>query len=601
MKNNKEKITIAKYIADFFARQGVQDVFMVTGGGAMFLNDAFSSHKKLNCYCLHNEQSCAMAAESYYKIKNKPALVNVTTGPGSTNAITGVFGAYVDSCAMIVISGQVKRPTMKIYSNLPLRQLGDQEIDIVPMVKGITKYATVLDDPHNVDFELNKAIYEATTSRPGPVWIDVPIDIQSMILPVQKKIFVPPKYKENSNQHKSTIKTFIEKLNKSKRPVIIAGTGIHQSETKIDLINFSKKFRIPIVSSFCASDVIPTGNNLFIGRQGTIGDRPGNFAVENADMVIILGSRMGIRQTSYDWKKFAQKAYKVMVDIDHSELNKPTLTIDLKINCNLRVFFDEIKKIDFLKISSKKEYLTWCLERKKKYPAVLNHYYESKKLNPYVFMKMVSDIIPNRTAIVTADGAAAITSFQAFETKEGQRLFSNSGSAPMGYDLPGAIGASIAVQKLKKFNKRVICFAGDGSIMMNLQELQSIKTMRIPITVFIINNGGYLSILQTQLNYFRNNVFGCINSKELTFPDFKKIAKAFGFKYLAVKSTKDVSNVTELLDSNEPNICEVFVDPKQFFEPKLVSKRNDDGTFMSPDLDDMYPFLNREELIKNRI
>ena len=601
MKKIKNSVTVSQYVSAFFSTHGVSDVFMVTGGGAMFLNDAFSSNKSFKTTCFHHEQACTMAAESYFKVRNVPALVNVTTGPGSTNAITGVYGAYVDSSAMIVISGQVKTTTLKRNGNEDLRQLGDQEIDIIPIVKSITKYSVMIDDPRYLDFHLQKALYLSISGRPGPVWLDIPINIQSSLVPAQIKAFTPPKKPNWKTSIKNELQHLYKKLFNSKRPVIILGTGVHTSETARDAYNFAKKLSIPIVSSFCASDVVPSDDDLFIGRQGTIGDRAGNFAVENADLVIILGARMGIRQVSYDWTKFAHQAYKVMIDIDINELDKPTLNIDLKINTDLKIFFNGISVWDLSQIPKKEEYLNWCTERKKKYPVVEEKKIKSKLLNPYAFMKEVSKYIPEHTAIVTADGAAAITSFQAFDIKKGQRLFSNSGSAPMGFDLPAALGASIAVRHLKKMSERIICFAGDGSIMMNLQELQTIATLDRPISIFIINNGGYLSILQTQKNYFKNNIFGCIPSKELEFPNFKKVAQVFNIDYISIRSIKDFKNLDKILNSKRPQIFEVFVDRNQFFEPKLISKQNQDGTFSSPDLDDMYPFLSKKELKKNRL
>ena len=594
-------ITVAEYVANFFSQKGIKDVFMVTGGGAMFLNDALSRNKKLRVSCFHHEQGCSMAAEAYFKVSQKPVLVNVTTGPGCTNAITGVYGAYVDSAAMIVISGQVKRPTMKRFDNPDLRQLGDQEIDIVPIVKTITKYSVLIDDATTLDYELNKAYYFAMSGRPGPVWLDIPIDVQSATVPPQKKNFKIPATPKKT-QSVAKIKILINKLKAAERPVIVAGTGIHGSQTTQKLLKFAEKYDIPIVSSFCASDVVPSDHRLFIGRQGTIGDRAGNFAVQNADLVMVLGSRLNIRQVSYGWANFAAKAYKVMVDIDIAEMNKSTLDLDLKIHSDLNDFFISLETIlKTEKIPKKKQYLKWCTIRKDKYLTVLPVHYKSESVNPYAFMKEISQAIPERTVIVTADGTAAITSFQAFETKKGQRLFSNSGSAPMGFDLPAAIGAFLSIKGDKNYQQKVICFAGDGSVMMNLQELQTFKTLKIPAVIFILNNGGYMSILQTQRNYFKDNIFGCINSDELSFPDFKKIAAGFDIKFIRLNTLKDIKDVTASLSNNETVICEVMLDQNQMFEPKLVSRRLADGSFKSPELDDMFPFLSDKELSENRL
>ncbi len=564
----------------------------------MFLNDAFSRDTNLNVTCFHHEQSCTMAAESYYKTSSLPVVVNVTTGPGATNAITGVYGAYVDSSAMIVVSGQVKRETLKDRYAGNLRQLGDQEVDIISIVKPITKYAVQITDPEMVEFHLEKAYFHAMSGRPGPVWIDIPVDVQAMKIPKQSSRFRPERVKYPIQTKE--VEEVLTRLEGSVRPVIIAGTGVHQSKTAKNLIAFANKHDIPVVTSFCASDLLPGNHRLHIGRQGTIGDRAGNFAVQNADVVLILGARMNIRQVSYAWDEFARDAFKIMVDIDQHELDKPTLNLNLKLHGDLRDFFALVEKKDNSRFK-KTEYLKWCLERKENYPVVYNDYYKAPKLNPYVFMKEISRYIGNNSVIVTANGAAAVMSFQAFETKKGQRLFSNSGSAPMGLDLPGVIGVALALKHSRKPNQRAICFAGDGSIMMNLQELQTIYTLRLPITVFIINNQGYLSILQTQKNYFKDNIFGCRESNELSLPNFEKVSKAFNLKFLRVKSLKDMRKIGPLLRSKRPNIVEVVVDETQGFEPKLVSKRLPDGTFLSPKLDDMYPFLSDEEYQKNRI
>ena len=595
-----KKITVAEYVAQFFSDKGITHSFMVTGGGAMFLNDAISKNKKIKTICFHHEQACTIAAESYFKTSNKPVLVNVTTGPGSTNAITGVYGAYVDSAAMIVVSGQVKRATLNPDITGGLRQLGDQEVDIISMVKKITKYSVQIIDAHNLEFELEKAWSVALAGRPGPVWIDIPIDIQSQLLPPQVKKFKINKEKKHNISAKD-FKILKERILKANRPVVIAGTGINLSETPIELKKFIEKFHIPLVTSFCGSDVLEDDHPQNIGRQGTIGDRAGNFAVQNADLVIILGSRLNIRQVSYNWNAFAKDAFKIMVDIDPHELKKKTLKIDLKIQSDLRLFFKQCCSISNSSINKNRiKFLSGCQKLKRQLPTVTHKQLKSKLINPYVFMDLLSKVAPKGKVVVTADGAAAIISFQAFKIKKGQRLFSNSGSAPMGYDLPAAIGAAIAANEIKKHPSSVYCFAGDGSIMMNLQELQTISTLKLPVQVFLINNGGYQSILQTQKKYFPNNIFGCQQSNELGFPQFQKIAEAFNIKYFSIKTIKDFQHVVKNMKNDQAYFIEVFVDQTQEFEPKLVSRRNADGTFESPELDDMYPFLDRKFITETR-
>ena len=596
---------VADIIANVLANNQINDVFMVTGGGAMHLNDAFGRHKELKTICCHHEQSLTMAAESYFRLSGKVAAVNVTTGPGGINALNGVFGAYTDSCAMVVISGQVKRETMSAYASESLRQLGDQEARITDIVKPIVKHSIILDDPEKAIYEVEKAIYIAKTGRPGPVWIDVPMDIQGAYVDENKLLsFVPPKNKEGTEAYgalegdklSTEIDKIIEKLHQSKRPVILAGSGVRLSESYTIFHEVINKLGIPVTTAWNAHDVIEDDHNLYVGRPGSVGNRAGNFSVQSSDLLIVLGSRLNIRQISYNWKAFAPNAYKIMIDIDKEELNKPTLSIDHSLHADLFEFLNCLNsKLDKYKRSDDHHsYLNWCRERKEKYPVVLPEYYKKENgfVNPYVFVDLLFRELKEDDIIVTGDGTAGVCTPQAADIKKNQRLYSNSGSASMGYDLPAAIGAHYANPE-----KRIICITGDGSIMMNLQELQIITGNKLPIKVFLLNNDGYHSIRQTQQNFFKDNPIGCGPESDLTFPDFTKIANAFNFETATCKTEEDtVKAIQKTLSSNEPFFCEVFVDKAQQFSPKLSSRRLDDGTMVTSSLEDMAPFLSREEL-----
>jgi len=590
---------------------------MITGGAAMHLNDAMGNHPDLEYICCHHEQACAMAAESYFRLSGKLAAVNVTAGPGSINALNGVFGAYVDSMGMIVISGQAKRETMSRNHSISLRQLGDQEVDIISMVRHITKYATVLQDPQMVDEVMNKAIYLSIHGRPGPVWIDVPIDVQAELINKKKLTSFDPldldsimnddDIVENTkgefekfsiSDTDAAIREILFKLSFAERPLVFAGSGVRISGAYDKFLAVIDKMGVPVVTGWNAHDIIPNDHPLYAGRPGTVGDRPGNFAVQNADFMLVLGSRLNIRQVSYNWENFASHAWIVQVDIDPSELIKPTLKIDLPIHADLKDFLkkmnDNLKKYRIPKAHT--AYLKWCQKRRKRYPVVLPEYWENEKVNPYCFMDQLFSILKSDDIIITGDGTACVTSFQAAKLKNGQRLYTNSGCASMGYDLPGAIGACIASNR-----KRIICIAGDGSLMLNIQELQTIIGYSLPIKIFVLNNAGYHSIRQTQLNHFSTNPeVGVGPDSGLTFPNFQKLAKSFGFLFESIKCTSETNTVLERsLNSNGPLICEVLLNLKQEFSPKLASKILDDGSMISSSLENMSPSLTEKELKEN--
>jgi acetolactate synthase-1/2/3 large subunit len=579
-------------------------VYMVTGGGAMHLNDAFGKSKMKIVYC-HHEQACSIAAESYSRITNKLATVNVTTGPGGINAINGVFGAWTDSIPMLIVSGQVKRETLvsSYGENGGWRQLGDQEVDIVNMVKGITKYSILITDPKTIKYHLDKAIYLALNGRMGPCWIDIPIDLQAIQINIDDlKEFDPIEFQNpNLKNINAEIENLYTLIKKSKRPVIYAGSGIHSSSMKSNFQKIAEITGIPVVTAWNSNDLIEDNHPLYVGRPGTIGNRSGNFVVQSADLVIVLGSRLNIRLVSYNWNSFAKNAIKVGVDIDLKELNKPTCIYDYRINQDLTLFIPTfLKYLSFHnELPDFSKWVAWGKERLLKYPVCLNEYWQKNNgVNPYCFIDELSNYTKEGDNIICADGTACVTTFQAIKVKKNQRIFHNSGCASMGYEIPATIGAYFTNTN----QTRVICIAGDGSIMMNIQELQTISGLNIPAQIYILNNKGYHSIRQTQHSFFKDNIVGCGIDSGLTFPEFSKIATAFGFNYFSIKNHEELKNNLGKIMANEGRfICEIEIDLDQQFSPKVTSKKLEDGSMVTSSLEDMWPFLSKEELEHNTI
>ena len=593
-------IRLADYVAQRLVEHGVRHVFLVTGGAAMHLNDAIGRSPALTKIYCHHEQACAMAAESYFRLSNRLAAVNVTSGPGGTNAITGVFGAYVDSMGMIVISGQVKEETLIESSDLPLRQLGDQEADIVKIVQSITKYAVMVRDPQSIRYHLERALYLATHGRPGPCWIDIPINVQATKIDPEKLRAYDPKEDAlvfDTTDLPSAVDEIAQRLSEAKRPVIYAGTGIRLSGEYARFLRLVEHLGIPVVPAWNSNDLLPDASPVYAGRPGSLGTRAGNFTVQNADLVLVLGCRMNIRIVSYNWENFARAAYKIMVDIDAVELKKYTLKLDLPIHADLAQFLPLLEKKTADWKPHHAEWLAWCRERVDRYPVVLPEYKKgAEAVNPYCFMEALFEALGENEIIVCADGTACVTAFQAAIIKPGQRLFHNSGCAPMGYDLPAAIGAACSHPEAK----RIICLAGDGSVMMNLQEMQTIAGHRMPIKLFVLNNNGYHSIRQTQTAFFPDNIAGCGTDSGLSFPRFDKIAAAFDFSYTRCATHAELTSViAAALESDGPALCEVMLDLRQPFAPKLSSRQLEDGRMVSSPLEDMAPFLSREELRSN--
>lgn len=597
------KIRVADYIAGRLADMGVRHVFMLTGGGAMFLNDAFCGETRIQVVFNHHEQACAMAAEGYSRIAGTLGVINVTTGPGGINAMNGVFGAWTDSIPMLVISGQVKRETCLATRPVPgLRQLGDQEAEIIRMAGPITKYAAVVDKPEMIACQLDKAIYLATHGRPGPCWLDIPIDVQSSrIDPADLQIYDPAEdaLSFSDDEIDRHCKSILERLSTARRPVMLAGTGVRLAGALEIFRQVARKMGIPVVTAW-THDLMASDDPLFCGRAGTIGTRGGNFTVQNADLLLVLGSRLNIRQVSYNWQAFASRAFKIQVDIDAAELMKPTVSPDLGIQCDLKPLLERLNRLVDASGHSPGRFapwLAWCRERQERYPVVLpRHRQCDKGINPYGFVEALFSLLGDDDIVATGNATACIVPFQAAPLKDGQRLFSNSGSASMGYDLPAAIGASVAAGA----ERRVICLAGDGSIQLNIQELQTIRHYQLPIKIFVLNNNGYLSIRTSQNNFF-GRLFGEGPASGVSFPDYARVAAAYGIASTRIEEADFKEALARFLAAPGPALCEVVLDDSQQFEPRMSSRQLEDGRIVTPPLEDMFPFLSREELEENTI
>ena len=599
------KIRVADYIAEFLAENNIDTLFTVVGGGAMHLNDGFGHNEDIKCIYNHHEQACAIAAEGYYRMSNKLPAVCVTTGPGGTNALTGVLGAYLDSIPMLVISGQVKYEMTVDSTGLDLRQLGDQEWNIVSTVDSMTKYAYMIKNPNEIKYVLQKALYLATSGRPGPCWIDVPLDIQGAIIDTDDLI----EFNEDEldidlgvKVTKDTIVTVISKLKYAKRPVIYAGSAIRTNNAHDEFLKLVNKLQIPVVNAWNATDSLEYDNKLTVGCGGSFGDRPANFAVQNSDLILSLGCRLSTRQVSFAYDKWAYDAYKIMVEIDKAEIEKPTINIDMPIQSDIGDFLEIFNKVlDEEYMGYEFNYNQWvdkCNEWKNKYPVCDKLKYQQKSpINVYAFLDTLSSNMMEYEKIVVANGSACAC-IHGYKLKKGQRLVVNSGVASMGYDLPAACGACFGIGK-----KRLVCVSGDGSIQMNLQELQTIVHHKLPIKLFVINNNGYQSIRITQRSFFERPFVGIGgDSGDVSFPQMKKIANAYSIPYY---SCNDISKLDETVNKTLNHdgyvMCEIFVDTKQEFEPKSASKKLPDGKMVSAPLEDMKPFLPRDELEENMI
>ncbi len=599
-------IKLSDWVARRLVEHGVRHVFMLTGGGSMHLNHAFGTDPDLDCVFMHHEQALAIAAEAYYRLTNRLPVVSVTSGPGGTNAITGVYGAFVDSVGMLVVSGQVKTETTVRSTGLALRQYGDQELDIEVLVRPITKYAVMVTDPRMIRYHLEKALHLATTGRPGPCWIDIPLDVQATpIDPDDLPGFDPAELDEpwRDTDVAATATAVVERLRQARRPVVLAGGGVRLSGAHDDFLRVVERLGVPVVTGWNAHDVIWDDHPLFAGRPGTIGDRAGNLAVQNADFLLILGSRLNIRQVSYNWASFAREAFKVWVDIDPLELCKPTVMPDLPVVADLRDFLPALLATPYEgPTAEQRDWLAWTQERRRRFPVVLPDRLSGARLDPYLALDALFKALDEDDVVVTGNGSACVVGFQVATIKRGQRLWTNSGCATMGYDLPAAIGVCAAAGGANRVGARVICVTGDGSIMMNLQELQTIAGYGLPVKIFLLNNDGYASVRQTQRAFFGSVEVGGGPASNVSFPDFAKVARAFGFAVLRAGTDAELGPaIAAALATDGPVLCELIIDGAVPFAPKLGARQHPDGRITSPPLEDLSPFLSREVLRDNML
>jgi len=603
---------VSDYIAQRLAILGVQRCFAVTGGGAMHLNDSFGEASGIACTYMHHEQACAIAAEGYARVSGSPAVVNVTSGPGAINALNGVFGAFTDSIPMIVVSGQVKTETLlERASNLPLRQLGDQEANSAAYIPAFVKSFQTMRSAEECVNAVDEAFKLSISGRPGPCWIEVPVDLQGANLEILQELLNKPLSSPNPSYLapapcQDDLSEFLSLLQQAQRPLLLLGTGVRLSSAEEDVLRFAESLRLPIVTAWC-HDVCDNEHPLFIGRPGTIGTRPGNFAVQTCDLLIVLGSRLNIRQVSYNWNSFACRARIIMVDIDAAELAKPYLKIDLPIHSDIKQFIiaaeEHLTRSEHAVCTSRltdqrHEWIDRLRIISKKYGASESDYQDPPKgsgVNPYHFVFFLTQHICNNQIIVCGDATACIVPFQVLSLRKNQRMFSNSGCASMGYDLPAGIGAAWGAHDCA-VNAPIIVLAGDGSIMMNLQELQTLAASNLDILLIVLDNNGYLSIKQTQSNFFGRE-HGASPASGISFPDFARLAEAFGLPVARVSDDQHMRQQLPLLlrEQKGPRVCIVNLFEEQEFQPRLKSKLID-GVICTPELDDMFPHLPEEEL-----
>ncbi|MCD8369271.1 MAG: thiamine pyrophosphate-binding protein [Clostridiales bacterium] len=647
------KIKVSDYMAKKVVEAGINQAFTVVGGGAMHLNDSFGHQEGLSCLYQHHEQACAIAAEAYARIHNKIGLLCVTTGPGGTNAITGVVGGWLDSIPMLVISGQVRYDTTARWSGTKIRAMGDQEFDITKAIACMTKYCEMVIDPLRIRFCLEKALYLAQTGRPGPAWLDIPLNVQGAYVEEEELIGFDAVDYENggtgwaygAQSHairedfagsgeerrapaprvtRELARTIIEKIRTARRPVFYTGNGIRIAGAYDAFLEVADRLGIPVVTGWNNQDCVWDEYPYYAGRPGNMGDRPGNLAVQNSDLVFSVGSRLSIRQVGYNYETWARAAYVIVCDVDEEELKKPSVHIDMPVHADAKDLLETMAAV------LREEYaadegasvisplfdggeglpgMTWletCRLWRERYPVIQPGQLvpdAEREANVYAVVKELSGRLSENQVTVVGNGSACVVGGHAYVIKKGQRFISNSAIASMGYDLPAAIGACMAVHDPvyegdAASKHDVIVLTGDGSIQMNLQELQTIIHHRMPIKIFVINNGGYHSIRQTQKNYFGEPLVGIgVDSRDLSFPDMEKLAAAYGYPYVSAHHNEELAEAVErTLVMDGPVICEFYVTTDQKFEPKSAAKRLPDGTMVSPPLEDLSPFLPDEEM-----
>jgi acetolactate synthase-1/2/3 large subunit len=578
-------VRVADYVAKFLENKGIKHVFTVTGGGAMFLNDGLAKNTNIKGIFHHHEQACAMAAVGYSKVNNQIAVVMPTTGCGGTNTITGVLDAWQDSNKVVFISGNVNKKETTYCSDVPLRKFGVQEANIIDIVKSITKYSIMITDKNSIAYHLEKAFYLCESDRPGPVWIDIPLDIQGSYIDVNElEHFFGVEEKNNIDYS-----IFEQYLRKAQRPIIIAGYGIYLANAKEEFIKFIEKYNIPVTFTYLGIDFLPSDHPLYVGRLGTKGDRAGNFAVQNSDLVISLGSSLSVSVTGFRYETFAREAKKFIVDIDENEHKKGTISIDHILKANVKDFLRNCN----IEYKTNQFWINKCISWRNKWP-VFNKIYKdtTKGINIYYFLNELSKKNKPDSITISDAGSAYYITSQALQISKQQRYITSGAQADMGFTLPASIGAAVASN-----TKNIIGITGDGSFQMNIQELQTIVNFNLPIKIFVLNNGGYLSIRNTMDKFFESRYYGTDPKSGLTFPEIKKIAYAYGLPYYRLETSEDLNNkLEEILSLEGYALVEVICPLKQDIIPSSSAKQNEDGKLVSQPLENMFPFLSEEEL-----
>jgi len=591
---------LTDFVADFLANQGIKHVFGLTGGAAVHIFDSIEKHPYIKPIFNHHEQAASFAAEAYSRITKNLGAVVVTTGPGGSNTITGVLAAYLDSIPCIYISGQSRLE--QTSRKKPVRQIGTQEFDIISLVTNITKYAVMIEDPKKIKYHLQKAIYLSKIGRPGPVWIDIPLDMQWVdIQPNTLEEFYPdiakPKISLEKNL-KISIKQCFELIQQAKRPLIMAGNGIRLSHAEKEFEELILKLKVPFVSSWNTRDLLPTSNILYAGLIGVAGQRGGNLAIQNCDLLLSIGSHLCIGLTGTNFNAFAREAKKIMIDIDHIELENSNVKVDLKIHCDAKLFITELVKLSTNNQLNINFWREKCL-RYKSYNAIPKEWWNQKQfVNPYVFIDFLSDQLSSNDVIVVDGGGTALyMSFQALKIKEGQRLIVSSAIASMGTGVSESIGACFANKCI-----RTICMTGDGSIQLNIQELQTIVHHNLPIKIFVFNNQGYLAIRHTQDGFLNSKYIGSSSNGGVSLPNFQKVGNAYGIKTIKINNNNELKDkIKYILENKEPMLCEIMINPDQQLIPRQGFYKKKDGTSVGKALEDMDPPLDHEEFLDNMI
>jgi len=589
---------VSDVIIDFIYKLGVDTVFTVTGGGAMFLNDAVASHSKMKALCNHHEQACAMGAVGYAKLRNGYGSAILTTGCGATNAMTGLLDAWQDNVPCFFVSGQVKRKETTYNSSVPLRQIGVQEANIVAIVKSTTKYAVMVNEPEDILYELEKAAFLAKSGRPGPVWIDVPLDVQGASVDFETlRHYIPePAESDKPTPSLESINTLRNQIAASKRPIIIAGNGIRLGGAVDAFKSFVEASKIPVTVSYLGADLLASDHPQYVGRIGIKGERPGNFAVQNSDLVISIGCHLSVALTGFEYDMFAREANLVVIDIDKNEHLKNTVKIDQFIHADVTEFFSKMPSVNF-----QEEWDGWgdiCRKWREQWPICLPSYSDnSKYINKYSFIDKLKDHLKDDSVVVSDAGSSYYVTSQALKIRAQQRYLTSGAQADMGFTLPAAIGASVA-----RTGAEVVGITGDGSLQMNIQELQTVIHNQLPVKLVVWNNNGYLSIRATQQKFFAGREIGTDPSSGVSFPSTKKIAEAYGIPFLQVSELKMLDEALNILMNEKgPMILEVMCPENQEVIPTASSKKMPDGRMVSKPLEDMYPFLDRAEFLENMI